>query len=139
MSTEPQMPLDFAPISGKRVEATFDGGNVTSDAGVLFLRAVEQGTGVIRRLVGAIRDRRDQRYVDHSLEDLLRQRVFQIAQGYEDGIDCNDLRGDPAFKVGCERAPLSGEDLASQPTVLVQRELEFSTVFLSIQKRRKIS
>ena len=117
MSTEPQMPLDFAPISGKRVEATFDGGNVTSDAGVLFLRAVEQGTGVIRRLVGAIRDRRDQRYVDHSLEDLLRQRVFQIAQGYEDAIDCNDLRGDPAFKVGCERAPLSGEDLASQPTM----------------------
>ena len=117
MSTEPQMPLDFAPISGKRVEATFDGGNVTSDAGVLFLRAVEQGTGVIRRLVGAMRDRRDQRYVDHSLEDLLRQRVFQIAQGYEDAIDCNDLRGDPAFKVGCERAPLSGEDLASQPTM----------------------
>jgi len=99
------------------VEATFDGGNVTSDAGVLFLRAVEKGTGVIRGLVAAIQDRRDQRYVDHSLEDLLRQRVFQIAQGYEDGIDCNDLRGDPAFKVGCERAPLSGEDLASQPTM----------------------
>ena len=55
--------------------------------------------------------------MDHSLEDLLRQRVFQITQGYEDANDCNDLRGDPAFKVGCERAPLSGNDLASQPTM----------------------
>jgi len=117
MSTEPQMKLSFAPISGKSVEATFDGGNVTSDAGVLFLRAVDQGLGLIRRLASAIQDRRDQRYVDHSLEDLLRQRVFQIAQGYEDATDCNDLRGDPAFKVGCERAPLSGADLASQPTM----------------------
>ena len=117
MSTEPQMPLNFAPISGKSVEAKFDGGNVTSDAGVLFLRAVEKGIGLIHRLAEAIHDRRDQRYVDHSLEDLLRQRVFQITQGYEDANDCNDLRGDPAFKVGCERAPLSGNDLASQPTM----------------------
>ena len=117
MSIEPQMTLDFAPISAKRVEAKFDGGNVTNDAGVLFLRAVEKGTGVIRRLVAAIHDRRDPRYVDHSLEDLLRQRVFQIAQGYEDATDCNDLRGDPAFKVGCQRAPLSGDDLGSQPTM----------------------
>jgi hypothetical protein len=117
MSTDAQMKLSFAPLSGKSVEAQFDGGNVTSDAGVLFLRAVEQGTGVIRRLAAAIRDRRDPRYVDHSLEALLRQRVFQIAQGYEDATDCNELRVDPAFKVGCERAPLSGADLASQPTM----------------------
>ena len=117
MLTEPQMPLNFAPISGQRVEAKFDGGNVTSDAGVLFLRAVEKGIGLIHRFSEAIHDRRDPRYVDHSLEDLLRQRVFQITQGYEDANDCNDLRGDPAFKVGCERAPLSGNDLASQPTM----------------------
>ena len=117
MSTEPQMPLSFAPVSGKRVEAKFDGGNVTSDAGVLFLRVVEKGIGLIRRFVEAIHDRRDPRYVDHALEDLLRQRVFQIAQGYEDANDCDALRGDPAFKVGCERAPLSGDDLASQPTM----------------------
>ena len=56
MSTEPQMPLNFAPISGKSVEAKFDGGNVTSDAGVLFLRAVEKGIGLIHRLAEAIHD-----------------------------------------------------------------------------------
>lgn len=117
MSTEPQITLTFAPVSGKKVEAEFDGGNVTSDAGVLFLRAVEKGSGVIRRLVHAIHERRDPRYVDHPLEDLLRQRVFQIAQGYEDANDCDALRGDPAFKVACERSPLSGDDLASQPTM----------------------
>jgi len=109
MSTEPQMPLNFAPISGKSVEAKFDGGNVTSDAGVLFLRAVEKGIGLIHRLAEAIHDRRDQRYVDHSLEDLLRQRVFQITQGYEDANDCNDLRGDPAFKVGTAVGERSGQ------------------------------
>ena len=117
MCATPQISLNFAPISGKKVEADFEGGNVTSDGGVLFLRAVEKGVGVIRRLVEAIHDRRDARYVDHALEDLVRQRVFQIAQGYEDANDCNELRSDPGFKAACDRWPLSGEDLASQPTM----------------------
>ena len=117
MCATPQISLNFAPISGKKVEADFEGGNVTSDGGVLFLRAVAKGVGVIRRLVEAIHDRRDARYVDHALEDLVRQRVFQIAQGYEDANDCNELRSDPGFKAACDRWPLSGEDLASQPTM----------------------
>ena len=48
MCATPQISLNFAPISGKKVEADFEGGNVTSDGGVLFLRAVEKGVGVIR-------------------------------------------------------------------------------------------
>jgi hypothetical protein len=47
----------------------------------------------------------------------LRQRIFQIARGYEDANDCDSLRRDPACKAACERLPIVGEDLASQPTM----------------------
>jgi len=117
MTKDNQTMLPFASISGKKVEADFDGGIITSDGGVLFLREVESKVGVIRRLVDSLRDHRHQSYVDHSYEELLRQRVFQIACGYEDANDCNDLRRDPALKAACGRLPICGDDLASQPTM----------------------
>ena len=85
--------------------------------GVRLLRQLESRIGVIDRIVESLWDRRHQSYVDHSYTELLRQRVFQIACGYEDANDCNDLRSDPAFKVSCERLPITGDDLASQPTM----------------------
>ena len=117
MSKDNQTMLAFASISGKKVEADFDGGVVTSDGGALFLRKVESKVGVIRRLVDSLRDHRHQSYIDHSYEDLLCQRVFQIACGYEDANDCNDLRRDPGMKAACGRLPITGDDLASQPTM----------------------
>ena len=117
MRKDNEMKLDFASISGKKVEATFDGGNLTSDGGVLHLRAVDKAIGLIDRLCGCIADDRHPSYVAHSLSDLLRQRIFQIACGYEDANDCNSLRADPAFKMACNRLPESGDDLASQPTM----------------------
>lgn len=109
--------LSFANILSKKVEAAFDGGTLTSDGGALILREVESKVGVIGRLADALTDRRHQSYVDHTLEDLLNQRVYQIACGYEDANDCNDLRGDPGIKAACNRLPISGKDLASQPTM----------------------
>jgi hypothetical protein len=117
MRKDNQTVLPFASISGKKVEADFDGGILTSDGGALFLREVESKVGVIRRLENALRDHRHQSYIEHSYEDLLRQRVFQIACGYEDANDCNDLRRDPGLKAACGRLPVRGEDLASQPTM----------------------
>ena len=117
MEKDKQIHLGFASISGKKVEADFEGGMVTSDGGALFLRTTEKGVGVIDRLCGAIHERRDERYVDHRLEDLLRQRIFQIALGYEDANDCDDLRKDPGLKAACDRFPISGQDLGSQPTM----------------------
>jgi hypothetical protein len=67
--------------------------------------------------VGAVREWRDPRYVVHDLCDLVRQRVYQIALGYEDADDADTLRGDPALKAACERLPITGRDLASQPTL----------------------
>ena len=62
-------------------------------------------------------DPRHPSYVDHSLLNLLKQRVFQIACGYEDANDCDSLRSDPGFKAACDRLPITGKDLASQPTM----------------------
>ena len=112
-----QITLSFANVSGKKTEADFDGGTTTSDGGVLLLRQAEARTGIVNRLVGAMSDRRHQSYIDHTYTDLIRQRVFQIACGYEDANDSDDLRSDPGLKIACERLPLTGDDLASQPTM----------------------
>lgn len=117
MEEDRQDVLGFANVQGKKVEVDFEGGTVTSDGGALFLRVVEGGIGVIRRLVNAVRDRRHASYIDHTLKDLISQRVYQIACGYEDANDANTLRVDPGFKTACERLPISGPDLASQPTL----------------------
>jgi hypothetical protein len=71
----------------------------------------------MRRFVEALDDRRAPRDTDPSYEELLRQRIFQIACGYEDAHDCDSLRRAPACKAACERLPSVGEDLASQPTM----------------------
>jgi len=117
MEQDSQMDLSFANLKGKKIQAHFDGGAVTSDAGALLLREVDRRTGIVDRVVGALREWRDPRYVVHSLADLVRQRIFQIALGYEDADDADTLRTDPALKVACERLPITGVDLASQPTL----------------------
>ena len=112
-----QLALPFASVSGKQVEAVFDGGALTSDIGLMLLREVASRIGILSRIVEALTDRRHPSYVDHTMVDLISQRVFQIACAYEDANDCNVLREDPAFKAACDRLPISGAPLASQPTM----------------------
>lgn len=112
-----QTVLRLASISRKKLEADFDGGLTTSDGGALLLRQVESKIGIVARLVRVLRDRRHPSYIHHSLLDLIKQRVFQIACGYEDANDSNDLRLDPGLKAACDRLPITGGDLASQPTI----------------------
>ena len=119
MEQNTQLTLQFASVSGKKVTADFTGGDVTSDAGVLVMRETAKRIGIIEQLAQAIHDDRHQSYVKHEIIELLTQRVFQIACGYEDANDANDandLRIDPGFKVSCDRLP-SETDLASQPTM----------------------
>ena len=117
MSNYTSSSLIFNSISGKKVQATFDGGEITSDAGMLLLRETEHHEGLLSRFTRSIHDLRRPSHVRHNLEELLTQRIFQIAAGYEDANDCNDLRSDPAVKLAVGRLPISGEDLASQPTI----------------------
>ena len=112
-----QKTLDLFPIAGKKIELNYTGEQISSDGGLLLLREVENQIGLIDGISYCITDTRDSRYIDHSITELITQRVFQIAAGYEDCNDCNDLRGDMVFKTCAGRLPQSGGDLASQPTM----------------------
>ncbi len=96
--------------------ARFDGGQVTSDGGLPWVARAEAALGVCAALAGCVPEWR-RGGVRHSLEALVRQRVFQIACGYEDQNDADTLRSDPLLKLACGRLPASEADLASQPTL----------------------
>lgn len=113
--TTPLLP-GLSPVSGKAVEACFDGGSLSSDAGVLALREIGGKLKVAERLAACIADTRQPERVRHSLADIIRFRLLMIACGYEDGIDADSLRGDPAFKMALGRLP-SAADLCSQSTI----------------------
>ena len=97
------------------LEAAFDGGRITSDGGLVWLAKMDSELGLISSLAEHAVEWR-KRKGRHSLESLIRQRVFQIACGYEDQNDSNALREDPLLKLSCGSLPESAEDLASQPT-----------------------
>jgi hypothetical protein len=109
--------LCFPPIAGHTVRADFEGGALSSDFGALLLRGIDRQIGLTERLTAAVHDKRHSSYIDHTLRDLLAQRIYQIAAGYADGNDANSLRRDPLFKLSVERLPLEpDQDLASAPT-----------------------
>jgi hypothetical protein len=94
----------------------FDGGQITSDGGLPWVVQAELALGVCAALAACVPEWR-RGGVRHSLEALVRQRVFQIACGYADQDDADTLRTDPLFKLACGRLPASEPDLASQPTL----------------------
>ncbi len=98
------------------LEAAFDGGRLTSDGGLTWLAEVDKELGVCQAMAEYIPEWRSRRG-RHSMLSLLKQRVYQIACGYEDQNDSNFLRSDPLLKLVCGALPESGEDLASQPTI----------------------
>lgn len=107
----------FKTISGKEVHVNFDGGELSSDSGVILVREVIERLGLIKKVADLLPDDRHPSYVKHSTERLLTQRVLQIIAGYEDGNDCDVLRNDPAFKIGCNKTLETDDPLASQPTM----------------------
>ena len=106
----------FATATALTLEVAFDGGRLTSDGGLPWLLEAEAATGICAVLAACVPEWRHGR-VQHSLAALVRQRVFQIACGYEDQNDANTLRHDPLLKLVCGMLPESGPDLASQPTL----------------------
>ncbi len=105
------------PVAGKPVHVAFDGGRMTSDAGILLLAAIEQRLGIAERLADCIEDPRAPERVRHGLAEMIRYRALLIAAGHPDGNDCDALKSDPAFKMAIGRLPESGADLCSQPTI----------------------
>src|SRR4051794_37348412 len=95
----PSLP-GLSPVAGKPVVARFDGGRLSSDAGVLGLREFEKRLGIADRLAACLEDPRTPGRVVHGLAEIIRFRLFMIAAGYEDGNDADSLRRDPAGQSG---------------------------------------
>ncbi len=95
--------IEFPPLKRRKIDAQFSGGAITSDGGVLLLRAVDQQLGLTERIAAQIPDARAPDRVQHSVINLLRQRVYGLACGYEDLNDHDTLRNDIAFQTAVEK------------------------------------
>lgn len=113
--TNCQSTLPFHP--DRKMTVSFDGGEITSDAGLALLYCLDRSQGISRGFAGCLSDTRDQRYITHTLEEMTAQRMLQIAAGYEDCNDADALRHDAGLKSFCNRLPESDGDLASGPTL----------------------
>ena len=117
MTDATPLPFDLRSVRRKKITADFEGGNQSSDAGLLLLREAERKLGVCRRLAEVMPDHRDPDRVRHAMFEMVMARVCAIACGHEDAIDLDRLRHDPLMKVVVGRCPQSGAPLASQSTI----------------------
>jgi Transposase DDE domain group 1 len=100
----------FQALEGRKVEVDFGGGYLSSDGGALILREVERQDGLLKDFAGCFNDYRDQRYVEHSVVELLTQRIYGLVLGYEDLNDHDHLRRDPLHGLICGKRDPLGED-----------------------------
>jgi hypothetical protein len=102
--------LEFQDLGRRKVEAAFDAGQVTTDAGGLLLREAAGATRLMDRLATCFRDRRKRERCEHDLRTLVAQRIYGLALGYEDLNDHDELRRDPLFAVLAENLDPTGQD-----------------------------
>ena len=111
MKTECKIaPLKLHALHSRDIIAKFDGGTITSDSGAFLLREVEKRTHILKRLSDCFTDYRNPRFIEHTVEALIKQRVLGIAMGYEDLNDHDSLRYDPFLGVLCEKKDPTGSD-----------------------------
>lgn len=103
-------PIEFQDLGRRKVTGRFDGGDISSDGGSLLLREVEKHTHIIEQFAQCFIDHRDQTFVEHPLRDLIAQRVYALALGYEDLNDHDDLRTDPMLAVLVGKDDPKGEN-----------------------------
>ncbi len=109
-----QESFEFHPLAGREVRGEFDGGAITSDAGGLLLREVEKRTGILARFAACFRDYRKPEQVEHGVRELVAQRGYALALGYEDLNDHDQLRGDPLLAVLAEKPDPTGKSRARE-------------------------
>src|SRR3984957_8451788 len=117
MNDDTLLPFDLPSVCRKKLTVDFNGGNQSSNGGLLLLRQAERTAGVCWRLAGTMPDRRDQSRIRHAMFEMLMARVSAIASAYEDANALDRLRHDPLMKLVVGRCPQSGEALASQSTI----------------------
>jgi len=96
-------------LGGRELVWRFDGGDITSDGGALVLKKLEERTGIVRRFAACFTDYRKADQIEHPLLDLIMQRVFGLALGYEDLNDHDELRRDPMLAVALGKDDVKGE------------------------------
>jgi len=101
--------LEFHELGKREVVGKFDGGNITSDAGGLLLRETEKRTGIIAGFAKCFEDLRKPEMIEHTVVELVGQRIYGLALGYEDLNDHDDLRRDPLFAVLVGKEDPEGE------------------------------
>lgn len=107
----------FKDLLDKPLHARFDQSDSSSDGGAILLKAADERLGLSESLAACLRDKRDPEKIVHSMHDLLRQRVYGFACGYEDCNDAARLMDDPIHRLLLDRDPAQGDELASQPTL----------------------
>jgi hypothetical protein len=109
-----QKTFPFHPLIRRQVEGRFDGGAITTDAGGLLLREVEKRTAIIERFAACFRDYRTAEQIEHTVRELVAQRIYALALGYEDLNDHDQLRADPMLAVLAEKPDPTGESRARE-------------------------
>jgi Transposase DDE domain group 1 len=107
----------FASEGRREIMAEFDGGEISSDGGAVLLRETDQRMNLLTRFSQCFLDGRDPDLIEHSVEQMLRQRVYGLALGYEDLNDHEQLRNDPLLRVLAGKAEPDREPLASKSTL----------------------
>ena len=121
---DPQLPNDttqqrvlFKKLTDRPVHVQFDQPDSSVDGGAILLKAADDRLQLTASLAACLEDKRNPIYVIHSYQDLLRQRVYGLACGYEDCNDAARLKNDPIHRFVLDRDPIDGEPLASQATL----------------------
>src|SRR5581483_8067438 len=118
--------FDFGTVEGRAVDAAFDAGLVTSDAGALLRKATDRAIGLIDRFAACFHDERQPHLIEHEVVTLVGQRVFGIALGYEDLNDHDELRHDPLMAVLAGKLEARREDCAPVAGKSTLNRLELS-------------
>ncbi len=135
MTTEcNQFVFGFHPQKRREIRAQFDGGAITSDGGGLLLREVEKRIGILRQFAACFTDYRNPDLIEHTVEELVAQRVYGLALGYEDLNDHEELRNDPLLAVLVEKADPGSQVLAGKSTL---NRLELTKETASRKERYK--
>jgi Transposase DDE domain group 1 len=135
MTTEcNQFVFGFHPRKRREIRAQFDGGAITSDGGGLLLREVEKRIGVLRQFAACFTDYRNPELIEHTVEELVAQRVYGLASGHEDLNDHEELRNDPLLAVLVEKADPGSQALAGKSTL---NRLELTKETASRKERYK--
>jgi Transposase DDE domain group 1 len=106
--------LGFQPLEKRELVGIFDGGDITSDAGGLLLREADEKTGIIARLAECFTDYRVPELIEHTVAELVAQRVYGLALGYEDLVDHDQLRHDPLLAVLAGKSDPTGQNRARE-------------------------